>query len=117
MAKRKRKSRQKQVRFGGAIASALLISMFSLIAVAGLALMSFVFSPQLARLGLPAMPLILPVVIIVIGWLGVKYVMPLFIRLRCPKCSRKALRYDCKISLSFHCEHCGIEKATWFYVR
>ena len=112
MAKRKRK----RIKFGNAILQAIAISIGSALFVVALAGLSFVLSPHIKIDGQPMMPLILPVLIVVIGFFCVKYIVPIFVRLRCPKCRTKSLRYDCNLSLSFHCKNCGIDKGTWFHI-
>ena len=114
MAKRKRQ--KKRIRFGQVIFQAIAISIGGFSIVIGLALLSFILSPHLKVYGQPLMPLILPVLIVVLGLISVKYLVPLFVRLRCPKCRHKALRYDCNMSLSFRCDRCGIKKYTWFHI-
>lgn len=109
-------AKRKRIRFGNAIAKAFAISIGGFVFVAVLAMLSFLLSPHIKLYGQPLMPLLLPPIIILVGFICVKYVLPAFVRLRCPKCRKKALRYDCNLSLSFHCQNCGIEKYTWFHI-
>lgn len=106
----------KRVRFGGVIARVLWINLCAVFTVSGLAVVSFIVSPHIKINGAPVVPLIPPLVVIVIGFTSVLYILPLVVRLRCPKCKRKTMRYDRYFSLSLHCQHCGVEKYTWFHI-
>lgn len=103
-------------KFGGSILRVFAIQICAILAVVGLAALSFLVSPHIKIRGEPIIPLIPPLIVAIFGFPFALYILPKFIRLNCPKCRKKALRYDCFLSLSFRCTRCGVEKHTWISI-